>query len=35
MKKFAKEKGHDSCYIVVFKEEKQLKLTDVLNSVNK
>ena len=35
MKKFAKEKGHDSCYIVVFKEEKKLKLTDVLNSVNK
>ena len=35
MKKFAKEKGHGSCYIVVFKEEKKLKLTDVLNSVNK
>ena len=35
MKKFAKEKGHDSCYIVVFKEDKKLKLTDVLNSVNK
>jgi len=35
MKKFAKEKGYESCYIVVFKEEKKLKLTDVLNSVNK
>ena len=35
MKKFAKEKGHGSCYVVVFKEEKKLKLADVLNSVDK
>ena len=35
MKKNAKEKGHDSCYIVVFKDDKKLKLSDVLNSINK
>ncbi len=35
MKKFAKEKGHDSCYIVAFKDGKKLKLSDVLNSKDK
>jgi N-acetylmuramoyl-L-alanine amidase len=35
MKKFAEEKGHDACYIVVFKDDKKLKLSDVLNSINK
>ena len=35
LKKFAKEKGYDSCYIVAFKDGKKLKLSDVLNSVDK
>jgi len=35
MKKFAKEKGYDSCYIVAFKGGKKLKLSDVLNSEDK
>jgi len=35
MKKFAKEKGYDSCYIVAFKDGKKLKLSDVLNSEDK
>lgn len=35
MKKYAKEKGYDSCYIVVFKEGEKLKLSEVLNSVDK
>ncbi|MBE9489200.1 MAG: N-acetylmuramoyl-L-alanine amidase [Bacteroidetes bacterium] len=35
MKKFAKEKGYDSCYIVAFKDDKKLKLSDVLNSEDK
>ncbi len=35
MKKYAKEKGYDSCYIVVFKDGKKLKLSEVLNSVHK
>ena len=35
MKNFAEEKGHDSCYIVVFKDDKKLKLSDVLNSIDK
>ncbi len=35
MKKFAKEKGYDSCYIVAFKEGKKLKLSEVLNSEDK
>lgn len=35
MKKFAKEKGYDSCYIVVFKGDEKLKLSEVLNSVDK
>ena len=35
MKKYAKEKGYDSCYIVVFKDGKKLKLSEVLNSVDK
>ena len=34
MKKYAKEKGYDSCYIVVFKDGEKLKLSEVLNSVN-
>lgn len=35
MKKFAKEKGYDSCYIVAFKGAEKLKLSDVLNSEDK
>ena len=35
MKKFAKEKGYDSCYIVAFKNGEKLKLSDVLNSEDK
>ena len=35
MKKFAKEKGYDSCYIVAFKDGEKLKLSDVLNSEDK
>ena len=35
MKKFAKEKGYDSCYIVAFKGDEKLKLSDVLNSEDK
>ena len=35
MKKIAEEKGHNSCYIVVFKEGKKLKLSDVLNILDK
>jgi N-acetylmuramoyl-L-alanine amidase len=35
MKKFAKEKGYDSCYIVAFKEGEKLKLSEVLNSEDK
>ena len=35
MKKFAKEKGYDSCYIVAFKDGKKLKLSEVLNSIDK
>ncbi len=35
MKKFAKEKGYDSCYIVAFKNGKKLKLSEVLNSEDK
>ena len=35
MKKFAKEKGYDSCYIVAFKNGEKLKLSDVLNSDDK
>ena len=35
MKKFAKEKGYDSCYIVAFKDGVKLKLSDVLNSEDK
>jgi len=34
MKKYAKEKGYDSCYIVVFKDGEKLKLSEVLNSIN-
>ena len=32
MKKYAEEKGYESCYIVAFKEGKKLKLSQVLNS---
>ncbi len=35
MKKFANEKGYESCYIVAFIEGKKLKLSDVLNSEDK
>ena len=35
MKKFAKEKGYESCYIVAFKNGEKLKLSDVLNSEDK
>jgi N-acetylmuramoyl-L-alanine amidase len=35
LKNNAKEKGYNSCYIVAFKDGEKLKLSDVLNSVNK
>ena len=35
MKTFAKEKGYDSCYIAAFKDGEKLKLSDVLNSIDK
>ncbi|MDG1328512.1 MAG: N-acetylmuramoyl-L-alanine amidase [Flavobacteriaceae bacterium] len=35
LKNSAKEKGYSTCYIVAFKDGEKLKLSDVLNSVNK
>lgn len=35
MKKFAKEKGYDSCYIVAFKNGEKTKLSEVLKSEDK
>ncbi|PKA84225.1 N-acetylmuramoyl-L-alanine amidase [Ulvibacter sp. MAR_2010_11] len=35
MKSFAQEKGYASCYIVAFKGDKKVKLSDVLNSKDK
>ncbi len=35
LKKYAKEKGYDSCYIVAFKNGEKLKLSEVINSSNK
>ncbi len=35
MKKFAREKGYSTCYIVAFKEGKKVKLSEVLKSEDK
>ncbi len=35
MKKFAKEKGYDTCFIVAFEDDNKLKLSEVLNSDDK
>jgi len=35
MKTFAREKGYSTCYIVAFKDQKKVKLTEVLHSEDK